>query len=73
MAPKVVEALLGTRFQGRDFVKAPLVRLLGLSGFFQEGMLLLWGASATCTRALCAAPLEICCCGTAAKVYDQPL
>lgn len=26
MAPKVVEALLGTRFQGRDFVKAPLVR-----------------------------------------------
>ena len=26
MAPKVVEALLGTRFQGRDFLKAPLVR-----------------------------------------------
>ena len=25
-APKVVEALLGTRFQGRDFVKGPLVR-----------------------------------------------
>ncbi len=26
MAPKVVEALLGTRFQGRDFLRAPLVR-----------------------------------------------
>ena len=25
MAPKVVEALLGTRFQGRDFVRSPLV------------------------------------------------
>ena len=27
MAPKVVEALLGTRFQGRDFLRSPLVRL----------------------------------------------
>ncbi len=26
MAPKVLEALLGTRFQGRDFLKSPLVR-----------------------------------------------
>ena len=25
LAPKVVEALLGTRFMGRDFVKSPLV------------------------------------------------
>ena len=25
MAPKVLEALLGTRFQGRDFLKSPLV------------------------------------------------
>lgn len=27
LAPKVVEALLGTRFQGRDFLRGPLVRL----------------------------------------------
>lgn len=31
MAPKVLEALLGTRFQGRDFLKTPLVCLLTTS------------------------------------------
>ncbi len=31
LAPKVVEALLGTRFQGRDFLRGPLVRQLRLT------------------------------------------
>ena len=28
MAPKVVEALLGTRFRGREFLRSPLARTL---------------------------------------------
>ena len=46
-APKVVEALLGTRFRGREFGRAPLVAgSRGSLAIDAEGRLLSWGWNA---------------------------
>jgi len=47
LAPKVVEALLGTRFRGREFGRAPLVAgSRGSLAIDAEGRLLSWGWNA---------------------------
>ncbi|KAK9838506.1 hypothetical protein WJX81_003780 [Elliptochloris bilobata] len=47
MAPKVVEALLGTRFRGREFLRAPLVAgSRNTLAIDSEGQVLSWGWNA---------------------------